>query len=62
MGACKAKKEPKFFVTESDKPWYYFVYLNYNIDHYTEHTIAKTKSSWKAGVSEGRIIVYERKK
>ncbi|RIY24791.1 hypothetical protein CJI52_08795, partial [Bifidobacteriaceae bacterium WP022] len=34
MDACKAKKEPKFFVTESDKPWYYFVYLNYNIDHY----------------------------
>lgn len=60
--ACKAKKEPKFFVTESDKPWYYFVYLNYNIDHYTERTIAKTKSSWKAGTSEGRIIVYERKK
>ncbi|NSX31742.1 ABC transporter ATP-binding protein [Gardnerella leopoldii] len=62
MDACKAKKEPKFFVTESDKPWYYFVYLNYNIDHYTERTIAKTKSSWKAGASEGRIIVYERKK
>ena len=62
MDACKAKKEPKFFVTESDKPWYYFVYLNYNIDHYTERTIAKTKSSWKAGTSEGRIIVYERKK
>lgn len=62
MDACRAKKEPKFFVTESDKPWYYFVYLNYNIDHYTERTIAKTKSSWKAGTSEGRIIVYERKK
>lgn len=62
VDACKAKKEPKFFVTESDKPWYYFVYLNYNIDHYTERTIAKTKSSWKAGASEGRIIVYERKK
>lgn len=62
MDACKAKKEPEFFVTESDKPWYYFVYLNYNIDHYTERTIAKTKSSWKAGTSEGRIIVYERKK
>ena len=62
MAVCKAKKEPEFFVTESSKPWYYFVSLNYNIDHYTERTIAKTKSSWKARTSEGRIIVYERKK
>lgn len=62
MAVCKAKKEPEFFVTESSKPWYYFVSLNYNIDHYTERTIAKTKSSWKAKTSEGRIIVYERKK
>ena len=61
MAVCKAKKEPEFFVTESSKPWYYFVSLNYNIDHYTERTIAKTKSSWKAKTSEGRIIVYERK-
>ncbi|WP_421784879.1 ABC transporter ATP-binding protein [Gardnerella sp. DNF00983] len=61
MAVCKAKKEPEFFVTESSKPWYYFVSLNYNIDHYTERTIAKTKSSWKARTSEGRIIVYERK-
>ena len=61
MAVCKAEKEPEFFVTESSKPWYYFVSLNYNIDHYTERTIAKTKSSWKAKTSEGRIIVYERK-
>lgn len=61
MAVCKAKKEPEFFVTESSKPWYYFVSLNYNIDHYTERTIAKTKSSWKERTSEGRIIVYERK-
>ena len=61
LSACRAKKEPEFFVTESSKPWYYFVSLNYNIDHYTERTIAKTKSSWKAKTSEGRIIVYERK-
>ena len=62
LSACRARKEPEFFVTESSKPWYYFVSLNYNIDHYTERTIAKTKSSWKARTSEGRIIVYERKK
>lgn len=61
LSACKAKKEPEFFVTESSKPWYYFVSLNYNIDHYTDHVIAETKSSWKSKISKGKIIVYERK-
>ena len=62
ISACKAKKEPKFFVTESSEPWYYFVALDYNIEHYTAHVIAKTKSSFKSNVSEGTVTVYERKK
>ena len=61
LSACRAKKEPEFFVTESSKPWYYFVSLNYNIDHYTDRVIAETKSSWKSKISKGKIIVYERK-
>lgn len=61
LNVCKAKKEPEFFVTESSKPWYYFVSLNYNIDHYTDRVIAETKSSWKSKISKGKIIVYERK-
>lgn len=61
ISACKAKKEPKFFVTESSEPWYYFVALDYNIEHYTAHVIAKTKSSFKSNVSEGTVTVYERK-
>ena len=62
ISACKAKKEPQFFVTESSEPWYYFVALDYNIEHYTAHVIAKTKSSFKSNVSEGTVTVYERKK
>ncbi|MFU0469545.1 ABC transporter ATP-binding protein [Gardnerella vaginalis] len=61
LSACRARKEPEFFVTESSKPWYYFVSLNYNIDHYTDRVIAETKSSWKSKISKGKIIVYERK-
>lgn len=61
ISACKAKKEPQFFVTESSEPWYYFVALDYNIEHYTAHVIAKTKSSFKSNVSEGTVTVYERK-
>ncbi len=61
ISACKAKKEPQFFVTESSEPWYYFVALDYNIEHYTAHVIAKTKSSFKSNVSEGKVTVYERK-
>lgn len=61
ISSCKAKKEPQFFVTESSEPWYYFVALNYNIEHYTAHVIAKTKSSFKSNVSEGTVTVYERK-
>lgn len=61
ISACKAKKEPQFFVTESSEPWYYFVALDYNIEHYTPHVIAQTKSSWKASTSEGKVTVYERK-
>ena len=61
MMECKAKKEPQFFVTESSEPWYYFVALDYNIEHYKAHIIAKTKSSWKAKLSEGTVTVYERK-
>lgn len=61
ISACKAKKEPQFFVTESSEPWYYFVALNYNIEHYTAHVIAKTKSSFKSNISEGTVTVYERK-
>ncbi len=61
MSACKAKKEPQFFVTESSEPWYYFVALDYNIEHYTPHVIAQTKSSWKARTSDGKVTVYERK-
>lgn len=62
ISACKAKKEPQFFVTESSEPWYYFVALDYNIEHYTAHVIAKAKSSFKSNVSEGTVTVYERKK
>jgi len=61
ISACKAKKEPQFFVTESSEPWYYFVALDYNIEHYTAHVIAKTKSSFKSNVSEGTVTVYDRK-
>lgn len=61
ISACKAKKEPQFFVTESSEPWYYFVALDYNIEHYTAHVIAKTKSSFKSNVSEGTVTIYERK-
>ncbi|WP_421787824.1 ABC transporter ATP-binding protein [Gardnerella sp. DNF01141] len=61
ISSCKAKKEPQFFVTESSEPWYYFVALNYNIEHYTAHVIAKTKSSFKSNISEGTVTVYERK-
>lgn len=61
ISACKAKKEPQFFVTESSEPWYYFVALDYNIEHYAAHVIAKTKSSFKSNVSEGTVTVYERK-
>ena len=61
ISACKAKKEPQFFVTELSEPWYYFVELDYNIDHYTPHVIAQTKSSWKARTSDGKVTVYERK-
>ncbi len=61
ISSCKAKKEPQFFVTESSEPWYYFVALNYNIEHYTAHVIAKTKSSFKSNIYEGTVTVYERK-
>lgn len=61
LAACRSKREPQFFVTESSEPWYYFLSLDYNIEHYTPHVIAQTKSSWKARTSDGKVTVYERK-
>ena len=61
LSTCKAKKEPQFFVTESNEPWYYFVALDYNIDHYTQHVIAHTQASWKAQTFGSTVTVYERK-
>lgn len=61
LSTCKAKKEPQFFVTESNEPWYYFVALDYNIDHYTQHVVAHTQASWKAQTFGSTVTVYERK-
>lgn len=61
LAACAAKGEPKFFVSESSQPWYYFLALNYNISHYNAHAVSNVKTSWKALVWESTATIYEHK-